>query len=343
MRYPWANTVLLTILALQLITGLAGLMSGAERLSWVLWLHGVGGYALGVLIYWKGVIIFDVFRRRWRWSLKRLLFILLTVLLLITLSSGFMWSYAGPIYLSGFSLIVLHGLAACGIFALLVWHTVVKWYVWRIPASRNRRAFMRLGGLGLAGLVLRQLAEPTKALTQLPGATRRFTGSYETGSYTGIFPATSWLFDYPSPVYSDEWSLVVDGAVTRPLRFTYEELQELATDTTTALLDCTGGFYTTQVWRGVYVARLLDQAGLTSTAQSLTVEAVSGYGRRFSLTTAQTCLLAISVADKPLTHGHGAPLRLVVPGHRGYDWVKWVARLQVNETSHLWQPPLPWQ
>lgn len=343
MRYPWANTLLLVLLMIQLVTGLGGLISGAEEFSWVLWLHGLGGYALAVLIYWKGVIIFDVFRRRWRWSLSRWGFIVLTLLLLTILVTGWIWSYAGRFYLFGMSLINIHGLLACLLLGLLIWHAATKWYVWRIPQARNRRAFLRLGGVVLVGLVLRQLAEPAKALASLPGAVRRFTGSYEVGSFTGIFPATSWLFDHPQPVEAESWQLVVEGAVERPISLSYSELSELAEDTETVLLDCTGGFYTVQEWTGVHLARLLEMAEVKPSARSVTVEAVSGYGRRFSLPIARSCLLATHVAQEPLDHGHGFPLRLVVPDHRGYDWVKWVARIQVNETSHLLQPPLPLQ
>ncbi len=343
MRYPWANTVLLLLLTIQFTTGVGGLITGSEGYSWILWLHGVAAYAVTALIYWKGLIIFDAFKRRWCWSLGRFGFILLTVLLLATLVTGFLWSYGGPLYLSGLSLIVLHGFLAVLLIGFLAWHTAAKLYVWRIPHARSRRTFFRLATFGLAGLAVRQLAEPAKIFTTLPGAARRFTGSYEVGSFTGIFPVTSWLFDRPQPIAIATWRLVVEGAVECPLRLSYSELKQLASDTETALLDCTGGFYTTQAWRGVYLMRLLDMAGVKPEARSVTVEAVSGYGRRFSLATARTCLLATEVADQPLIHGHGLPLRLVVPGQRGYDWVKWVARIRLNETSQCWQPPLPLQ
>lgn len=341
MRYPWANTLLLALLSLQLLTGLGGLASGSASFSWVLWLHGLGGYGLALLLYWKGLIIFDVFKRRWRWSAGRVAFLLLTLLLLAILASGWVWTNAGPTYLWGFSLIVLHGFLACALLGLLAWHAWAKWYVWRIPRAHDRRAVLYLGGLGLGGLLLRQLAEPAKTLAGLPGAARRFTGSYETGSFTGHFPETSWLFDYPGPVDLHSWRLTVDGAVERPLSLTYADLTRLAAETRTATLDCTGGFYTHQEWTGFPLAQLLDLAGLSPEARSLTVAAVSGYGRRFPL--AGEYLLAVQVAGHPLTHGHGAPLRLVAPGYRGYDWVKWVSHIQVNDTPHLLQPPFPLQ
>ena len=54
-------------------------------------------------------------------------------------------------------------------------------------------------------------------------------------------------------------------------------------------------------------------------------------------------LLATHVGDEPLSHGHGFPLRLVAPGKRGFEWVKWVESIEVNESPKWLQPPLPLQ
>ena len=40
-------------------------------------------------------------------------------------------------------------------------------------------------------------------------------------------------------------------------------------------------------------------------------------------------LLATHVGDEPLSPGHGAPVRLVAPGRRGFQWVKWIDRIEV--------------
>jgi DMSO/TMAO reductase YedYZ molybdopterin-dependent catalytic subunit len=42
-----------------------------------------------------------------------------------------------------------------------------------------------------------------------------------------------------------------------------------------------------------------------------------------------------------LTHGHGAPLRLIVPGRRGYEWVKWVTEVEVSTAFWWLKWPLP--
>ena len=57
----------------------------------------------------------------------------------------------------------------------------------------------------------------------------------------------------------------------------------------------------------------------------------TGYRWSFGLADARGLLLATHVGDEPLTHGHGAPCRLVAPGRRGFQWVKWVERIEVHE------------
>jgi DMSO/TMAO reductase YedYZ molybdopterin-dependent catalytic subunit len=177
----------------------------------------------------------------------------------------------------------------------------------------------------------------------LPGATRRFTGSYEVGSLGGFFPVVSWIADRPPAIDLAEWQLQIGGAVRRPLVFTYDRLRMLPVDEETAVIDCTGGWYSTQVWHGVRINRLFEIAGVLENSASVTFQSQTGYKRRFSLDEAATFLLALDVAGQPLSQGHGFPLRLVAINRRGVEWVKWVTAVEVNTTGPLWQLPLPIQ
>ncbi len=69
----------------------------------------------------------------------------------------------------------------------------------------------------------------------------------------------------------------------------------------------------------------------------------TGYSRRFALGDAGRMLLATRMSGSPLDAGHGYPVRLVVPGQRGFAWVKWVAAIEVDDQPWWWQPPFPLQ
>jgi DMSO/TMAO reductase YedYZ molybdopterin-dependent catalytic subunit len=115
-----------------------------------------------------------------------------------------------------------------------------------------------------------------------------------------------------------------------------------AADSVRAVLDCTGGWYAAQDWRGVWLDRLLEsEVGSLSRGRSVDVISVTGYRRRLPLADAPHLLLATHVAGQPLSAGHGAPLRLVAPGRRGFWWVKWVVRIEVVDAPWWLQPPFP--
>ena len=350
MKRPWVNLLLLLLLLIQAVTGYFGFTNGRETAAWVLVLHGIVAYGLVLLLFLKATIIGDAWRRKKRWTGRRAGFVVVLVLLGLTLLSGLLWTFQGPLYLGGFSLVSLHIYIAVPLMLLMLWHAWHMRFIRRVPGAAGRRLF--LGGLvtTLGGLALWAAVGRAKAAAGLTGAARRFTGSYEIGSFTPAFPVVSWIADRPPPVDGASWRLRVEGAVERPLSLSYDEFVALAQEEVVAALDCTGGWYSVQRWRGVPVGDLLALAGVQPTAASVTFEAVTGYRRRFPLDEVAAALLALGTADEqgetryhPLSHGHGAPARLVLPGRRGMEWVKWVVVIRVNESGALWQSPLPLQ
>lgn len=341
MRFPWANLALLVLLVLQLATGLAGLLGAGDPFRIVFWIHGLGAYAIVVVLFAKALVVVDVVRRRPGWSAERLQLALLAALLVTVLATGLLWISAGPYAVGGLSVINLHAFLAIALVTLLVSHVLDRRWIARVPAARNRRAFVRYAGVAVAGIALWQLERPLQRLLDLPGGRRRFTGSYENGSFSADFPEVSWINDDPDVVEAESWRLVVDGAVERRLELRYDDFARMGRRTREAVLDCTGGWYAHQRWEGVPLAALLDAAGVGEDAHSVSIESVTGYGRRFSVSHARELLLATHVAGTPLSHGHGFPARLVVPDRRGFDWVKWVVRIRVLRSSYLLQSPLP--
>lgn len=272
-RFPWANLALLFLLALQLVTGLVGLLGSSDPFRVVFWLHAVGAYAIVVLLFAKATLVANAIRRRPGLTEARIALALVAGLLVSVLVTGLVWIGAGTtIYVGSVSLINLHAYLALLLVALLVWHVLDHRWIVHVPAARDRGAFLRTAGVVVGGVVLWQVERTVQRLLETPGSRRRFTGSYETGSFTGSFPAVSWLNDDPALVDRTVWRLLVEGAVVRPLELRYEDVLARADARLAAVLDCTGGWYSKQHWRGVSLGRLLDEAGIGADAKSVSIE-----------------------------------------------------------------------
>lgn len=331
MRFPWVNSLLCVAAFVLVATGLSGFDSGQIEHAWRLQLHGSAAYALLVLAGWKSAVVLDSLRRRRRgraWHLS------LLGLLLLVLLTGLLWTFRGPLYLAGFSLVTIHIFLAIPTLGLWLWHAWRMRWVVRVSGALDRRLVLRGLGAAVAGGASWGFARRLQR-------ERRFTGSYAVGSWTGRFPVVSWIADYPAPAAPETWRLTVHGAgVGRPRVFSLADLEALPAAAVDAILDCTGGWYTAQTWRGVRLGAVLALADVSADARSVTITSWSGYQRRFPLPEAADYLLATAVADRPLTHGHGFPLRLVAPGQRGVDWVKWIGSIEVH-TAGAWRQ-LPW-
>jgi DMSO/TMAO reductase YedYZ molybdopterin-dependent catalytic subunit len=222
---------------------------------------------------------------------------------------------------------VAFGLLLAGALFL---HMLARLKPLRLADLRGRRFALHLLGAWTVGGGLWLAQQQGNRVFATPGARRRFTGSRQAQE---DFPVTMWMFDNPSPLDVERWQLRIYGAVAQPMQFTYPELAQHSTMVTEATLDCTSGWYTTQKWRGVAIAWLLDQVKEDKDAVAVSFRSVTGYRWSLPLAEARRTLLAVYVADRPLTHGHGAPLRLVAPGRRGFQWVKWVNEMEVLTAS----------
>ncbi len=306
------------LVAAGVVTGLATWFAGAPGSAWVFAGHAIAGVSL--------VLVLVVKLRR---VLPRLAPASAAALGLVAvvLATGLVWSNAGSLSLGGYTLLVWHGALGGALAALVLTHALARAKRPRRRDLADRRQFLTATAVGAGALAAWQLQRPLQRAFGLPGAERRFTGSYDAGSFTGNdFPSTSWVSDHPRPRSSP---VSVSGRVRRELTLSAAELAR--GDELTATLDCTGGFSTTQAWRGVRLGRLLDEAGVRSSARHVRVISRTGYRWSFRLDEARGLLLATHVGDEPLAHRHGAPCRLVAPGRRGFQWIKWVERIEVHD------------
>lgn len=309
-------------------TGLYSFLVGEPAGRWLFYVHGAAGFAFAVLLVWKFRRILPRITNRAQWEPATIVSILASVLVVLTFALGLIWStFQWPVsYPSGMNLHIFFGLLLVPVYLL---HMALRWKPLRRRDVRDRRTVLRALGALAAGGIAWQAQSTLNRLLDTAGTERRFTGSRDAGSESGnAFPVTSWMFDDPAPVDHDAWRLTVAGAVEEPLSLSYGELTGIS-DGQRALLDCTGGWYSVQNWRGVRVGRLLARAGVLPEASAVSFRSVTGY--RWSLPVAESrdALLATHVGGELLAHEHGAPLRLVAPGRRGFQWVKWVESVEV--------------
>ena len=342
MRFGWSNSLLLAFLAVEAVTGFFSLTAGGrpDNAAFII-IHRIAGYGILFILAWKLRLVFSSLKYP-RSKMPRYASIFLMVVLLATLGTGFAWSLAGPYSFSLFSGVSWHINLGVLLVPVFIWHAIYQTRGFPLSFWADRRSFLRLSAAAVAGLAAWQLSELGTRVSRASDSESRFTGSYEAKSFSGNdFPRTSWLNDSPRPVGLDGWALEISGETGRTLSLSYDDLDGSAE--TIATLDCTGGWYSTQVWTGTPVADLLKRAELLDSAASVTFTSVTGYYRRFSLDEAGRYLLATRVGGESLSHSHGFPVRLVAPGKRGFEWVKWVDRIEVNDTSKWLQPPLPVQ
>src|SRR5258708_14291241 len=77
------------------------------------------------------------------------------------------------------------------------------------------------------------------------------------------------------------------------------------------------------------MGRLLEEVALHTDARCVRFISVTSSRWSLPLEEARAALLATHAGEEPLSYEHGFPLRLVAPGRRGFEWVKWITRVEV--------------
>src|SRR6516165_11396835 len=174
-----ANQALLVVLLVAFGTGVATVATGSPNGAWVAIGHGICGMAVVLLIPWKSRVVRGGLRRA---RLSRWVSLLLAALALFTLAAGLGYATGLVRSIAGKPGLWVHIAVALVLVPLVVWHLAAR----RIRPRRSdlsRRTFLRAGLLGAGAAGLYVAVAGAVRLARLPGAERRFTGSYQTGSF----------------------------------------------------------------------------------------------------------------------------------------------------------------
>ncbi len=309
-------------------SGLLSLFSGRPDEWLVFAFHGAAGLWLLLLLWGKLRRVWPRLLHPRLWDRRTAFGVLALLAVALAGGSGVWWVAGGDLYLAGFNLLNWHIVTGFALSLAIAIHMLARAKRLRVRDVRGRRLALRFGAVAVGAAALWPAQQAAQLLAGAPGARRRFTGSRMAGSYAGnAFPATSWVADAPRVIVAGSWRLRVGGAVVAPLELGYDELVTIG-DELDAILDCTGGFYSAQRWRGVRVGRLLERARPLPGARWVRFVSVTGYRWSLPLAEARDALLATHAGEEALSHEHGAPARLVAPGRRGFQWVKWVVRVE---------------
>ncbi|WP_373000976.1 sulfite oxidase [Marinobacter sp.] len=185
----------------------------------------------------------------------------------------------------------------------------------------------------------------------------------------GVITASDRLFvrnNLPAPPASvtdnpDAWELRIEG-VSNPRTLTVGELKAMGVTTVASVLQCSGngraffphGAGGTQwsvgaagcvMWTGVPLADVVEALGgpvesaryITATGGESLPDGIDPktiiVERSVPTRALDTALLAWEMNDEPLTHTHGGPLRMIIPGYYGVNNVKYVKNLAFTENQ----------
>ena len=328
------DRLLAVLVVTMAATGLLTLRAGDPAAGWLFVVHGLLGGCLlaAVLLKLRRSVPRAIARHSWT---RLALAGLVSVLALGSLVAGFAWVATGQLVTLGpWTVLTLHAVLGVALVPIVVVHLLPhRWRLLRPPprpavsAARlvSRRSLLVAGLFGAFSLATWGGAA---VVERLRGGERRFTGSRWLPS-GGIPPITTFFGEPTPPIDPGAWRLSVTGRVGRPRTYGLDELRRLGERDVVAVLDCTGGWAMETSWRGVPVAAVLEASVPQPGAQRVEVRSVTGWGAALSPEEARATLLATGVAGGPLPPGNGAPCRLVVPGRRGLDWVKWVSEIEV--------------
>jgi DMSO/TMAO reductase YedYZ molybdopterin-dependent catalytic subunit len=156
----------------------------------------------------------------------------------------------------------------------------------------------------------------------------------------------------------ENWRLEISGLVKKPRVLTLADIQARKRTTVTATLECSGnsssagfmGAIGNVRWTGTKLAPLLEESsplkrgievvffGIDEKTEKIRdKDYTQNFARSLAIADAlrDEILLAYEMNGEPLTHEHGAPVRLIVPGWFGIAWVKWLNRIEVLDRRYM--------
>ena len=170
------------------------------------------------------------------------------------------------------------------------------------------------------------ISTPETSTTEMPTTTTKPTTTLP--SVVNAAPSTT-----TAPFDINSYRLTINGLVNNSLSLSYAQIESYPTVTENAELVCPGIEDETDDWTGVPLATLLNVAGLSPGASGFVFTGADGYdiySYHLRLFNKVAFFLAYQINGLATQEARGYPLRLVVSGGPGLDWVEWLTSIEVK-------------
>ena len=150
--------------------------------------------------------------------------------------------------------------------------------------------------------------------------------------YTEVDPSTGLhVTGAIQEINLEQYRLEVTGKVKHPLSLGYDEIRCMTRVAARPPLVCPGFFTDIASWAGVPLKYVLALAEVQAGATGIRLIGADNYSASLSMSiaAAEGNFLAYEWEGKALPRLHGFPLRAVLPGLEGNQWVKWLVRIEV--------------
>ena len=142
------------------------------------------------------------------------------------------------------------------------------------------------------------------------------------------------VVDHDPEISTSQFQLTIDGLVSQPHTYSWEELQALPQSRIVRDFHCVTGWVVRNVpWGGVKLSTVMAEVKPQSQALRLySSDQVYTESLTLDQAIADDVFIATSMFDKPISPRHGGPVRLYTASMLGYKSIKWLNRIElVNE------------
>ena len=159
---------------------------------------------------------------------------------------------------------------------------------------------------------------------------------------------------YKPNVSLEEWGLTIDGEVSNPVTWSWEDfLKQPLVESHSDFHCVTSWSRLDNDWVGVSFKHLIKVVQPLPTAKFVLFEAYDDYTTNLPLSVCDDddVFLVHEWNGKPLTIDHGGPVRMIVPKRYGWKGAKWVKKITFSERDQkgFWEvrgysnTALPWE